>query len=78
MVQLSGHYDGKVFVPDEPVDLPVGRSVRIVVDVDGDEGVGAGAPPPPSRASLFGACRGMFRIAEDFEAPLDGFAEYRS
>ena len=24
---LSAHYDGKVIVPDEPVDLPVGQSL---------------------------------------------------
>ncbi len=72
MVQLMGHYDGKVFVPDQPVDLPVGRSVRILVE--GDVTVPRSAP---SRASLFGACRGMFQIADDFDAPLDAFAEYR-
>ena len=72
MVQLSGHFDGKSFVPDEPVDLPVGRTVRIVVEADVSE-----SPLAPSRASLFGACSGMFRIAEDFDAPLEGFSEYR-
>ena len=72
MVQLSGHFDGKVFVPDEPVDLPVGRSVRILVEADATEPSGS-----PSRKSLFGACRGMFRVAEDFDEPLEGFAAYR-
>ena len=72
MVQLSGHFDGKVFVPDEPVDLPVGRSVRILVEADAEE-----AAPAPSRSTLFGACRGMFRVADDFGAPLEAFAEYK-
>ena len=27
MVAIKGHFDGKVFVPDEPVDLPRGQAV---------------------------------------------------
>jgi hypothetical protein len=27
---VSAHFDGRVFVPDGPVDLPVGRRVRVV------------------------------------------------
>ncbi len=27
MVAIKGHFDGKVFVPEEPVDLPRGQSV---------------------------------------------------
>ena len=72
MLQLTGHFDGKVFVPDEPVDLPVGHSVRIVVEAEAPTREQA-----PSRKNLFGSCRGMFRVAEDFDAPLDCFAGYR-
>lgn len=33
---VTAHFDGRVFVPDGPVDLPVGRRVRIVPEpVDG-------------------------------------------
>lgn len=28
MTTIRAHFDGKVFVPDEPVDLPQGRAVR--------------------------------------------------
>ena len=31
MVAIKGHFDGKVFVPDEPVDLPRGQSVVLHV-----------------------------------------------
>jgi hypothetical protein len=30
-VTIKGHYDGKVIVPDEPVDLPVGRWLEVQV-----------------------------------------------
>jgi hypothetical protein len=30
-VIIKGHYDGKVIVPDEPVDLPVGRWLEVQV-----------------------------------------------
>ena len=31
MVAIKGHFDGKVFVPDEPVDLPRGQAVILHV-----------------------------------------------
>ncbi len=31
-MEISATYDGSVFVPVHPVDLPVGRSVTVVVD----------------------------------------------
>ncbi len=31
MKTLKAHFDGKVFVPDEPVDLPVNRPLELSV-----------------------------------------------
>ena len=31
---ITGHFDGKVIVPDGPVKLPVGKRLRIQVAVD--------------------------------------------
>ena len=28
-VRIQAHYDGKAFVPDEPVDLQVGEKVQV-------------------------------------------------
>lgn len=28
---LRAHFDGKAFIPDEPVDLPSGASVRLTI-----------------------------------------------
>ncbi len=30
---ITGHFDGKVIVPDKPLKLPVGKQLRIQVDV---------------------------------------------
>ena len=32
MVAISAHFDGKVIVPDEPVQLPVGRALIVRVE----------------------------------------------
>lgn len=42
MVAIKGHFDGKVFVPDEPVDLPRGQAVVMHVQR-------APASPPESQ-----------------------------
>ncbi len=34
MTTIRAHFDGKVFVPDEPVDLPIGKRVEIPVRAD--------------------------------------------
>ncbi len=30
---IKAHFDGKVFVPDEPVDLPAGESAQVTVSI---------------------------------------------
>jgi hypothetical protein len=44
MVAIKGHFDGKVIVPDEPLDLP--RNQRLLVHIEPE--VAAGDPPSPS------------------------------
>ena len=34
------------------------------------------APPKNSREALFGCMRGQFKMADDFDAPLEDFKEY--
>jgi hypothetical protein len=31
---IGAHFDGRVFVPDGPIDLPVGHRVRVVAESD--------------------------------------------
>lgn len=33
MVTISAHFDGRVIVPDEPVELPIGKSLRVKLEV---------------------------------------------
>ncbi len=47
MTTIRAHFDGKVFVPDEPVDLPVGQHVNIPVMPKGQA-----VPPPPAGKTL--------------------------
>jgi hypothetical protein len=32
-MEIKAHFDGKVIVPDEPVQLPKGKSLRVRIDV---------------------------------------------
>ncbi|MBI3945316.1 MAG: hypothetical protein HY321_05320 [Armatimonadetes bacterium] len=40
---IRAHFDGKVIVPDEPVDLPVGQPLTVELHADGD----GERPQPP-------------------------------
>jgi hypothetical protein len=42
---IRAHYDGKVIVPDEPIDLPVGQKLQVLVTVE------SAAEPPPAGPS---------------------------
>lgn len=72
MTSIKGHFDGKAIVLDEPADLSVGQIVQVLVD--------SGSPNErlsPSRPSRFGFAKGMFVMRDDFNEPLDDFADYR-
>jgi hypothetical protein len=43
MTTLNAHFDGRVFVPDEPVDLPVGKPVKVFLP--GSEEAASNAQP---------------------------------
>ncbi len=36
MISFKGHWDGKVIVPDEPVELPGDQPLHVTVEEDGD------------------------------------------
>jgi hypothetical protein len=63
MVSIRAHFDGKVFVPDEPVDMPPNTPVRLVLAPQ------TGEPPLADLA----------RLAESLpdvpEWPADGAAQ---
>ena len=72
MTSIKGHFDGNAVVLDEPATLEVGQAVRVIVE----NGSGDNSPQAP-RKSLAGFAKGMIEMRDDFNDPLDEFAEYR-
>jgi hypothetical protein len=65
---LTAHFDGKVIVPDEPVQLPIGQPLRVVIEVQ---------PATDRPRRQLGTMKGTVEyMAPDFDAPLDDFKEY--
>jgi hypothetical protein len=60
MVAIKGHFDGKVIVPDEPVNLPANQRLLIHVQpladrvIDFRQWVGQGNAAPLNPAPRFG------------------------
>ena len=48
---VSAHFDGKVIVPDEPLDLPVNQALVLQIQTVSDQG----APPEESVLSWLAA-----------------------
>lgn len=68
MITVKARFDGRVFVPEQPVDLPVGHVLEIAI-----------VPPPPEG----GAKSPLGELAELIEAlpanpdwPADGAAQH--
>jgi len=72
MVAIKGHFDGKVIVPDGPVDLPKDRPLLLHVEVAEPRT----EEPPPIIRRKGGWAKGQVWMSEDFDKPLDDFADY--
>jgi hypothetical protein len=68
---IKAHFDGKAFVPDEPVDLPANQAVVLRV-----EPAPSFPPPNPNRPKMIGAARGEFVMSDDWDEPLEEFKPY--
>lgn len=68
MVAITGHFDGKVIVPDEPVNLPPGQRLLLHIEP---------AQPIPPKIIQPGSAVGQIELSEDFDAPLDELSDYR-
>ncbi len=75
MSSIKAHFDGTAVVLDEPASLTVGQQVRVVID--SSDSPDANELPHMPRKSLAGFAKGMFEMRDDFNDPLDEFAEYR-
>jgi len=66
MVSLNAHFDGKVIVPDEPLDLRPNQRVRIQI-----EAIDSGRESAAKPRRVFGRQPGAFtHVAPDFNEPL--------
>ena len=65
MVSLKAHFDGKVIVPDEPVDLVPNQKLRITI-----EAVEQPTPAKPEDRRSFGQPGVLVYIAPDFDDHL--------
>ncbi len=59
---LRAHFDGKVIVPDEPVDIPVDQPLRIQLEAAPEEGI-------PDRAVIEERLRRLARTTGCISAP---------
>lgn len=76
MSAIQAIFEKGVFRPTEPVELPEGSTVDVILpDVtDAVEAANPHAPAmPPARPPLFGSAKGMFTMAPDFDEPLEDF-----
>jgi hypothetical protein len=56
---IKAHFDGKVFVPDEPVDIPAGEAVTL--------DVARPARKPATAADVLRAIQGDAELRDDWE-----------
>lgn len=69
MVTLNAHFDGKVIVPDEPLNLPANQKLRIQVEAIEPNSTLTPTPPKPNR--ILGQQPGAVTfLAPDWDAPL--------
>ena len=68
---INAHFDGKTIVLDEPATLVAGQKLKVVV-----EPATVVEDIKPVRTSRFGFAKGMIEMRNDFNEPLDDFAEY--
>jgi hypothetical protein len=72
MPSFKGHFDGTSVVLDEPAALEVGQAVRVEVE----EPAPAAEPAQQPRRTLTGFAKGWFEMSDDFNDPIDDFAEH--
>ena len=68
MTTLKAHFDGKVLIPDEPVNLPVNCALKIAVEP---------AEKPQSQSN--GSLKSLVDLAKHFpiqDGPPDGAAQH--
>jgi hypothetical protein len=70
MIAFNAHFDGKVIVPEHPVDLPVDRAFVVHVETDRDAGGG------PTSGEPLSGLRWLADNAVEDELPSDLSAQH--
>lgn len=73
---VSAHFDGRVFVPDGPVDLPVGHRVQLVPEVDAGPELDGATPEARdfcAAHALAGPVARLRQLAHEGLSGLTGF-----
>lgn len=62
---IAAYFDGRVLIPDEPVELPTGRRLRVQIELADDN--------PPRFASLLGFAADLPDAPADLAAQHDHY-----
>ncbi len=74
---VSAHFDGKVIVPDEPVQFPVGTPLRIQVEVQDGVRPAERTTTQPTDRKTAPRFSGLLELAADLpDAPPDLAAQH--
>jgi hypothetical protein len=66
MTTVKARFDGRAFVPEQPVDLPVGYRVEIPI----------ASPPPSPAATLLELTESLRQLPANPDWPADGAAQH--
>jgi hypothetical protein len=72
---IGAHFDGRVFVPDGPIDLPVGHRVRVVPELAADPALDGATPEVRDFCTahdLAGPVEQLRQLARDHMSGLTG------
>jgi hypothetical protein len=70
---VTAHYNGSAFVPDEPVQMPKGSKVTVLIDAPLAQGRQAGQESQTGLARLAAMAKAL---PPDPDAPADGAAQH--
>lgn len=74
---LKVHFDGRVFVPDDPVNLPTGAQYEITLTRSpGQAPVTSPPTPSPTKTLLGELAKIAYEFPDDPNAPTDGAAQH--
>ena len=71
MTVLKAHFDGKVLIPDEPVELPVGCALEVHVRPLKER-----TPPATEGKALLKLLKTLEELPDEPNAPADGAAQH--